>query len=1545
MPTNIVQDDAWKKEYLDGLMDQAHARKLEIENHRGQIKSKYAGVDRDADPETMARFQTLDRESKGLDDAINHVLNASEDNVPYTYKEHYRQKYLKQPETQGPQQPASPETGSVWQHPAHLLGHGLLGAKEFASLPIRAVESLTGTQKEEGGGYWSEPYSFKRMIEKHREQLEAADRAKNLDPSATGSQVAEALGGAAIPIGPTLKGGQLLMNTLKGAGFTAGAYGAERVARDEPWTAEGLGTSAAAGGVMGGVLGKLFGRGKVPTKGAEGGPIPSTTEPIPKPTPPKQLPAPGEGIIYGEAPLRQLPAPEAPAPPSRYTQMREAIQNKPVGEMSQDERAFLLFQRGKTNPPPNAAGVREDIGVVPTKTRSLKDVLGIKPPEPTPVAQGEIIEAKGRVIPEEPSIKEVAVANAKKASGKAKLLTPEEAINMAKQMDLEKDTMAKEATLRDVISGKTDVSKVPMKRAKRQEGTVSIESKLQGPEYVKGPDGKYHLTKKGKFAVSRTREDHKQAAIDYANEKGFEPPPKSEAPTPAVEGEVGAPSQVSPGSFRIDQPFAGIVNVKDGNIEHLKTYAEAQEVDFQHRLYFEPNAAEKLDAGEAAFFFIDNKGKLNFEWSTGTGVSPTIKESVEQQLAAKGLSGKVEPMRPAASGKIVESKPEKVLPIAKEVPIEKPQMELPLKRTEDFIKEQGYTVREREPFPGEKEYDLLDPKSGSVVARGDRAQLTSALGNLPSAKGVKLHSFPGDIEEFGTMFKGALRKAGARVPEGVEVENMPHRAGVANTLLRPFETPEFNVRKSESGRTITDAGREADRQIGRRVRDLITEEVVPGKEYRPTKLSSYYSASAGIRDPVNKVLVLGDKTGTVYTPEQLLKHGLSTDQVSMYQGVRESLDKVVKWIKEIGPEHAEFDSRKIEGYIPRVWKGDWEIFVNGNKYLKPKTETSSFSTLSEAAAEAHSVKAASKDAKISIRFFPDPEYLSSRGLADARVIARLKSNLERMGHMDSATIDEAFKMGKSVKGFAKHLLERKDAVGYETQDLDKVLNSYFYQAARRIEMQKVKNVAESVLKEHKADLSAGQVQYMQEYVERVAGKPAWDQIAIHQFVQDTPIGKWIDPIRGGKLISSGRELVTHLTLGFGNVGWAMINLDGLTRHVWPLLAKEGKMVGAVSPFASEKYMLKGIEGFFKDKGLRQMLAHHGVIDIQLMSEPTPKIGHEFGKGAWTPERISMMLGTATEEFSRGVAAIARYHMAIDHGATSDQAMQAAARFVEQTLGRYSRGGRPPAFTGAIGSTVGLFKTYMSVMLQNGWRALESKDIGTITRYITGAVGVSGILGLVPGIEDLDSALTKHTGWSPIETIEKNLPPAVATGLFSLAGVDISRRAGIPEIIPNDARGWAGPVVGRFSSTIADIANGEYGEAILDMLPNSIRNVVAVARGYKEGKVIGRLDKPTYDVTPKEAVLHAVGLTPSKEAAESRLYQRNVNKEAYREDTLDSLTRKIAQGRASESDYAKFAELGGKSRRIRNEQRRESQTMIERQYKHLPKILRREQPAS
>jgi hypothetical protein len=169
-----------------------------------------------------------------------------------------------------------------------------------------------------------------------------------------------------------------------------------------------------------------------------------------------------------------------------------------------------------------------------------------------------------------------------------------------------------------------------------------------------------------------------------------------------------------------------------------------------------------------------------------------------------------------------------------------------------------------------------------------------------------------------------------------------------------------------------------------------------------------------------------------------------------------------------------------------------------------------------------------------------------------------------------------------------------------------------------------------------------------------------------------------------------------------------------------------------------------------------------------MSEVLPSVGHKFGKGEWTLGRVSMALGTATEEFVRGVSAIARFNMAKAQGMDEKAAMVAAARFVDATSGRYTKAGKPAAFQGAIGETVGMFKTYMSVFMQNAFLAGSGafKDPGTFARYMVATMGVSGLAGL-PFVDDVDEFFTKNMDWSPMEALQKHLPEAAVTGIASV----------------------------------------------------------------------------------------------------------------------------------------------------------------------------------
>lgn len=1333
------------------------------------------------------------------------------------------------------------------RHPLEAGKNVGLGVDQFRTMPFRALESVLGTNQDS--------FSPAKNYMKDREAgVAESTEAAGVDPRGTGPVVLQALGAMALPVGPTLKAGQILKNALKVGGFSGGAYAGERVAADEPVDDEGLVTSTGIGTGLGALL-SLLTRGKAKPGAAEHTPPPDAGAPPPQleHKPPMVTPE----------PPRQLPAPDPPSAPGHHQTMVKSItaKHETGAPLSDEEKRFLLwFKQNQGTPPPNVSGERTEvrplervldrrkapIDVTPTPaTASPKAGLPAEvPPAPSPLAKILKTEPPASVAPLSEAAKAIeaekagrlaagrTVDNVPMAAPKAPVaklpakpgeaIAPKEILDTVRQMDEATEQAAKEALLGEIVSGKKNVKDIPVKRKEKR-------------------------------------------------------PPKSETPAPAVKGEAGAMGEV----------------------------------------------LESKPLGEAPGNIATSKADV-----------------LAKKLAAEGKD-------PRKAVEMAEFKADQRVSSEAKAALVKPDESI---RLEDFIKREGYTLTEKEPFPGEKSYDVRDAK-GTIIARGDRENIVHGLNARNEGKGIKLHSFPSGLDDFADLLKARLMGQAGRLPKDTTVSNSPHREKIVNMALRKIglTTPQFAMRHSKGGTTVVNAALDAEDFIKTRVNDLMYDpkRLDAKGEYQPTDLFHYFSMDAAHRQKVNDVLVLGDKVGKTYTDAELVKAGLTIEQIQAYRGVREALGKVVNWVKELGTEAGEFDARKLDGYIPRVWKGNWEIFEGGVKHVPTKGDKevgSSFGTLTAAAEEAHRIKALRPDAKLDIRFFADPDYLPGRGILDARAVARVKKNLESMGKLDEKAIDEAFKMGRSVSGFAKHLLQRKDAAGYETEDLDKVLFSYFNQAARKVEFKKVREVVEGVIKDHKKDLTGPQVEYLQAYVERVAGKPSWDKMAFEQFIKHTPIGQWIDPISNGQTLRTLNDWVTYKSLGFGNVSWALINLDTLSRHVWPMLQAEAKGMG--SAFASEKYMFEGVKSFYKDKALRQKLAHNGVIDIQMMSESRPQIGHQFGEGKWTPQRMIMLLGLATEEFARGVAAISRYKMALDQGFDDKMAMRLASRFVAETAARYSKAGKQPIFTGPTGETLGKFKPYLGVMVQNMYKAMESKDMGVITRYILASLGVGGIIGAVPGAENVDHLATKLTGMSPIQWAYDNLPEGIVTGALStmpgqvgIPNMDLSRKAGLPDIFPSDLKGWAGPVLNTYGQAMLDAMSGEYGEALKDLIPTSIRNVLAVTQ--KPGYVVGRFDKPSVELPPGigHQIARGLGFQSPEEVRSSRDYSYLHTLDERRESALQRLTRRIYQNKASDAEREEFARLGGTSRRLREEGRRENSTSRQRQERHLPKILR------
>lgn len=1656
---------------IDSLMDEAHERRQAIDAQMAEIRIRSQGgqfADNDVDQITV-----LTQERKRLDGAIQKMVNSP--HAPIGYLEHYNQKYMtpeappQQEEPEGPGLLSKFFTGVkdtakfAIQNPKSALAHTYLGAKEFASLPLRGIEGLM--DRDIPGIH------ARQNIKEHQEGLAKADQEAGIDPRGTGPVVFENIGQIAVPVplkmGPaaSLFSRETAKNLGKGAAFGAGAYATERVANDEQVDDAGLMTSGAVGGGLSALLGRFAGRNQKPGAGsgpqAQGKPgatpitppnaggtrdniDPSfargTSENPIRTQPPRGLrqilgPDPGKPsheltpsptgpvksnleIEYQPAmvtppPMRKLGAPE-PRTPSPFRAMMESVRAKTQsGEpLTQQEQGFVLLQqRNRTTPPPNAAGQKEFVAV-PTRSVSSRpaeappvsaqpapaaaaqgpkplDRLLRKEPPPQPKPAMPSMADAARGIQEEKLARQAAPPSASPLSVTPKqtqAIPPSQIIDVAGKVDQEVKAAEAEALLSKVRKGEMKAKDVKVKRPKTEAPAPAVQGEAWATQAKtkKIPGTPEAFARRSAIATlegnirrqspNLTLAESNQKATEIVNRqieagelvfnmqakvgKAFQPGEFVTQPAyekPAVQGEVGAPLPKD----LIDIPFAhenyhehiaagyshsdAIKGVRE-NLKGMEGFTEHEVPDSQ--------LSEKVKAGFAAMQPKLQKARESIERRLDPNTIHVPKEQVRNIAPMKPASKplkQAETLRPASTvgaGATQNASAAREPQAPKAVPktaTAKLAPETKNIKLEEYIQKEGLQIETKEPFPGEKSYNIKDPITGNTIARGDREQLVNALNTRNEGKGFKLYS---GVDP--TPLIDKLKEKLAGLPDDITVTNSPHREGPINMGLRSagLETPQFAMRKTKAGKAVTQAGLDFEDLKQKRFNDLFHEPQKDGT-FKDTKAFEYFGADAKEREAVNDALVVGDRIGEHFTPEQLARQGFSTQQIRMYEGVREGLDKVKTWISDMGEAGEEFGS-KLKGYIPRVWSGELELFVNGNKHVPMKDGRelgSSFTTLREAASELWKLKRDNPGAKIEAKFFSDPNFLMHRGLKDAHAVSTAKAHIEAMGKLTPEEIESAFKVSKGYKDFAKHLMERKDAKGYETEHLDRVLFSYFNQAAKTVEARNMRNTVEKVMKDHGHELSSSQVQYLHDYVDRVAGKPTWDQMAINSFIRETPIGKWIDPVKAGGAIKTAKQWITYKSLGFGNVSWALVNLDSMTRHVWPMLQRDAKDMG--NAFASEKYLGGAIKEFFNNKTLRQKLAHNNVVDIQLMSESRPAVGAHFGKKQITPEDVIMYLGKQTEEFVRGTAAIARYRMALDQGHSDEEAMRVASHFVAETVGRYSKAGKPTAFTGPIGSSVGMFKTYPIVMLQNMFSAFESKDPGVIVRYMLAATAAGGAIGAIPGSEEVDKLATQTLGKSPIQWGYDNLGEGAMTGIASLApgnmAVDLSRKAGLPDVFPNTTKDWLGPVWNTYAQAIADGLNGEYGEAVKDLIPTSLKNALAVSQ--TPGKVVGRYDKPLVELAPGTAArtMRGLGFQSPQEVRSLRDYEYlNTLKDSH-ESELKKLTRKMYARDASPEERQRFQQLGGSNRRIREEGRRETLTLRQRQERQLPRLLRHQRP--
>lgn len=919
------------------------------------------------------------------------------------------------------------------------------------------------------------------------------------------------------------------------------------------------------------------------------------------------------------------------------------------------------------------------------------------------------------------------------------------------------------------------------------------------------------------------------------------------------------------------------------------------------------------------------------------------------------------------------------------------------KQIERWAYDNGYLVRRigekiqlRDDVTQEIKYEFLNTREGreAMAKKLNEEHVVPAEGKPTILYGgVPITEAPRAAK---ALYESLKRQGKSLFTEGTGPKNK------LSPLTRAWKTPAAHSRLGGEHEKVIDLNVEAERKIKELVDDFRFKEKADGG-YEQKDYETFDRLRGSELEPVRKAIHHFDAKDEMPTPEQLEQMGLNKQQVQAVLGTqeaardayalvkRELIDsamhrlgrktgsltpkELMSAIDDLPMEDRAFVKEVLDGvgkrkfYYPHKFLGAYEVFsVNPTtgeriKLLVPEGEAKGSSTF--------------KTRRQANLFVDD---MSSRyGIPSER--------LEVVDH--------------SKLGFGKHLEHRKGEVGYELHDVQGAYSDYLYEAMHWTQIRKLVREVNDLLSSSKSNLSKADKEFLLKYTERVAGKPAAVDTALNNFVREVPAVKNIvEPyVPFSTMIKSARKTTTFLKLGAFNPSAAIINLDGLTRHVWPGFQRLSNVLQLGDPFAAEKYLKQGmqawlsnisqkiiekvtpeetlryntVESLAKAMGLNrenhnllQKLAHKGVLDIQMFGEPLPS-AHDKASKAY---RAGMIMFSTIEDLSRSTSTVGAFKMARAAGRTEEEALKIALKFTGETLGRYTKAGKPMVYTSELGAGLGIFKTYLHVMLDNSYLNLRHpwREPGAFLRYAASAVGVSGVLGLIPGIKDIDDLLTSRLGFSPEEQVARTTPDWLASGLPNLVGVDVSERSAAPDIVPNSVKDLGGalystfaePVIGMtgaFVDAAENLAKGEpthlsddSWEVLKKLMPNTIGAKYLIEKADSERLMQRRGRTVIKDLTSGEHVYKSLGLPLSREMKEQRQYRINENKKQHigpeREKLIDAY---IAGDEDTIANWGQLRRRYGISwQMIQAERKRKRQTLTERQHRSMPKAIRQEE---
>ena len=624
---------------------------------------------------------------------------------------------------------------------------------------------------------------------------------------------------------------------------------------------------------------------------------------------------------------------------------------------------------------------------------------------------------------------------------------------------------------------------------------------------------------------------------------------------------------------------------------------------------------------------------------------------------------------------------------------------------------------------------------------------------------------------------------------------------------------------------------------------------------------------------------------------------------------------------------------KISGYLPHMFE-QWMVMVETEDGMRP---VGSGKTLKEAYAEANKFQKSNPKLKIYVEpkvfdpntFMGDGDESSSGKFtgSDAVVVSdsdyiRLARALVENNRMSvaeaKAALDGAVRRSGRNRFFGA-LRQRKGRTGYNT-DIIATLGRYITQSSRYVAMQPAKSTAiplyeRTFRKSYETKTSTPMERLIQDYIRYNNGTPTKWEKELNEWLNGMPW--WRDNLQATygdraalALTNKINSQVSKAKLGFLNVSSAIVNMSQLMNTI-----------GLIGYEATGK----GIAAMQRMNTLdKRVIIETGVRDNIGMDSSGGFSADRRGGSDWRKKKAttalgkfwqayndiadkSMILFKKTDTITRLSTTLGAYYYGIDQGMSHKQAIAYARDINNKANFDYGAADAPGAFRKLSGTIVGdlflMFRKYPVKELEMMAEMAPWSNRSTMAqkaRFWGTYFMLAGLFGF-PGADYLDELLEQLLGYKPsvlakawlFKTFgDSKLTRALAYGMGGAAGVDVSRRVGLADVVPSEDSLWklvGGPTGSTITQFVTAAANGD-GAGVVKAWSPALGHAVDAWRGYRtntKGQVAARYEG-------LDRMLKATGFRPVEEAVTSDMQSAVYAERTRYRDERAAVMRRIAE---------------------------------------------------